>query len=64
MKVILKADVKSLGKKGELVNTSDGEAKAAFIAQKQSISCTFEPFEIKTLELNGTVLKEIEEIKI
>lgn len=47
-----------------LVNTSDGEAKAAFIAQKQSISCTFEPFEIKTLELNGTVLKEIKEIKI
>ncbi|MBO5221054.1 MAG: 50S ribosomal protein L9 [Clostridia bacterium] len=27
MKVILKADVKSLGKKGELVNTSDGYAR-------------------------------------
>ena len=27
MKVILKADVKSLGKKGDLVNTSDGYAR-------------------------------------
>ena len=27
MKVILKADVKNLGKKGELVNTSDGYAR-------------------------------------
>ena len=27
MKVILKADVKSLGKKGELVNASDGYAR-------------------------------------
>ena len=27
MKVILKQDVKSLGKKGELVNTSDGYAR-------------------------------------
>ena len=27
MKVILKADVKSLGKKGDLVNASDGYAR-------------------------------------
>lgn len=33
MKVILKADVKSLGKKGDLVNTSDGYARN-FLFQK------------------------------
>lgn len=37
MKVILKADVKSLGKKGDLVNTSDGYARNFLFPKRLAI---------------------------
>ena len=40
MKVILKADVKSLGKAGELVNTSDGYARNMLIPKGAAIEAT------------------------
>ena len=40
MKVILKEDVKSLGKKGEIVNVSDGYAKNKLIPGKLAVEAT------------------------
>ena len=40
MKVILLEDVKSLGKKGELVNVSDGHARNYIIPRKQGLEAT------------------------
>ena len=40
MEVILLADVKALGKKGELVNVSDGYAKNFLFKKKLGIEAT------------------------
>lgn len=40
MKVILLEDVKSLGKKGELVNVSDGHARNYIIPRKLGLEAT------------------------
>ncbi len=40
MKVILLEDVKSLGKKGEIVNVSDGYARNALIPKKLGVEAT------------------------
>ena len=40
MKVILSADVKSLGKKGEVVNVSDGYARNFLFARKLAVEAT------------------------
>ena len=40
MKVVLLADVKGLGKKGELCNASDGYARNFLIPQKKAILAT------------------------
>ncbi len=40
MKVILLEDVKSLGKKGEIVNVSDGYARNAIIPKKLGVEAT------------------------
>lgn len=40
MKVILNADVKSLGKKGEVVNVSDGYARNFLFARKLAVEAT------------------------
>ena len=40
MKVILTADIKSLGKKGQVVEVSDGYARNCLIPKKQAIEAT------------------------
>ena len=40
MKVILLEDVKSLGKKGDIVNVSDGYARNAILPKKLGIEAT------------------------
>ena len=50
MKVILLEDVKSVGKKGELVNTSDGYAKNFLFPKKLAVEATksnLNDFELK-----------------
>ena len=50
MKVILLEDVKSVGKKGELVNTSDGYAKNFLFPKKLAVEATksnLNEFELK-----------------
>ena len=40
MKIILLEDVKSLGKKGEIVNVSDGYARNAILPKKLGVEAT------------------------
>ena len=40
MKIILLEDVKSLGKKGEIVNLSDGYARNAILPKKLGVEAT------------------------
>ena len=49
MKVILLEDVKSLGKKGETVNVSDGYARNFIIPKKKGVEATAE--NMNTLKL-------------
>lgn len=49
MKVILTEDVKSLGKKGEIVNVSDGYARNSLFPKKQALEAT--PKNINDLKL-------------
>ncbi len=49
MKVILTEDIKSLGKKGEIVNVSDGYARNSLFPKKQALEAT--PKNINDLKL-------------
>ena len=49
MKVILLEDVKSLGKKGDLVNVSDGYARNMLLPKKKGVEAT--PANLNTLKL-------------
>lgn len=40
MKVILLEDIKSLGKKGEIVEVSDGYARNVILKKKQGVEAT------------------------
>ena len=57
MKVILLEDVKSLGKKGELVNVSDGYARNMLLPKKLGIEAT-------TKNLNDLKLKQANDDKV
>ena len=57
MKVILKADVKSLGKKGDLVNTSDGYARNFILPKKLGV-------EASSQNMNDLKLQKANEIKV
>ena len=57
MKVILLEDVKSLGKKGELVNVSDGHARNYIIPRKLGLEAT-------PKNLNDYKLKKAHEEKL
>ncbi|MDQ5961094.1 MAG: large subunit ribosomal protein [Patescibacteria group bacterium] len=62
MKVILRADVKGVGKKGELKNVSDGYAVNALFPKKLAIPATKES--VRQLELEGEKKRRDEEKKI
>ena len=51
MKVILLEDVKSLGKKGDLVNVSDGYARNMLLPKKKGVEAT--PANLNTLKLQN-----------
>ena len=57
MKVILKEDVKSLGKKGEIVNVSDGYARNFILKTGKGI-------EANTKNLNDLKLKKANDDKV
>lgn len=57
MKVILLEDVKSLGKKGEIVNVSDGYARNFIIPKKKGVEAT-------TANLNTLKLQKANEEKV
>ena len=57
MKVILLEDVKSLGKKGELVNVSDGYARNLLLPKKLGLEAT-------TKNLNDLKLKQANDDKV
>ena len=57
MKVILLEDVKSLGKKGELVNVSDGYARNMILPKKLGVEAT-------SRNMNDMKLKKANEAKV
>ena len=57
MKVILKEDVKSLGKKGEIVNVSDGYARNMILPKKLGVEAT-------SKNLNDLKLRKANEEKV
>lgn len=57
MKVILLEDVKSLGKKGEIVNVNDGYARNFILPKKLGV-------EANTRNLNDLKLKKVNEEKV
>lgn len=59
MKVILNADVKGLGKKGELVNASDGYARNFLFPRKLAVEAT--AGNMKKVELEKKALKAKEQ---
>lgn len=59
MKVILLQDVKNLGKKGEIVNTSDSYARNVLFAKKQALEATGK--NLNDLKLQREHAKKVEE---
>ena len=57
MKIILLEDVKSLGKKGEIVNVSDGYARNMILPKKLGVEATFR-------NLNDLKLRKANEEKV
>ena len=57
MKVILREDVETLGKMGDLVNVSDGYARNFLIPQKKAIEATTK--NVKTLEHEKRLIADI-----
>lgn len=51
MKIILMEDVKSLGKKGEIVNVSDGYARNLLLPKKKGVEAT--PANLNSLKLKN-----------
>ena len=59
MNVILLQDVKSLGKKGEVVKTSDAYARNVLFAKKQAVEATNK--NLNDLKLQNQHAKKVEE---
>ena len=59
MKVILLQDVKSLGKKGEIVNVNDGYARNFILPKKLGLEATGKNNEKKVAEENLEAAKEL-----
>ena len=56
MKVILKADVKGKGKKGQMIEVSDGYARNFMLPRKMAIEAT--PDAINTMRMNDKATQE------
>lgn len=63
MKVILKADVKALGKKGELVNTSDGYARNYLFPRNLAVEATSENMNVYNSQQAAAAHRKAEEKK-
>ena len=63
MKVILKADVKALGKKGEMVNTSDGYARNYLFPRGLAVEATNENLNVYNTQLEAAAHRKAEEKK-
>ncbi len=63
MKVILKADVKALGKKGELVNTSDGYARNYLFPRALAVEATAENMNVYHSQQAAAAHRKAEEKK-
>ncbi|MCC6095075.1 MAG: 50S ribosomal protein L9 [Eubacterium sp.] len=59
MKVILLEDVKSLGKKGEIVNVSDGYARNLLLPKKKGLEAT--PANLNSLKLQNKHAEKLAE---
>ena len=55
MKVILLQDVKSLGKKGEIVNVNDGYARNFILPKKMGVEATGLDVDKKKIQLKETI---------
>jgi large subunit ribosomal protein L9 len=62
MKVILTEDVKSLGKKGEVVEVSDGYARNFLLSKKKALEAT--PENLNNLKLKKANTERIEKEKL
>ena len=63
MKVILQQDVKSLGKKGELVNVSDGYFKNFLFPKKQAVHATADNMNVLKMKEKARKAQIEKEIK-
>jgi len=63
MKVILKADVKALGKKGELVNTSDGYARNFLFPRNLAVEANAENMNVYNSKQASAAFHKAEEKK-
>ncbi len=63
MKVILKADVKALGKKGELVNTSDGYARNYLFPRNLAVEANAENLNVYNSQQASAAYHKAEEKK-
>ncbi len=63
MKVILKADVKALGKKGELVNTSDGYARNYLFPRNLAVEANAENLNVYNSQQAAAAHRKAEEKK-
>lgn len=63
MKVILKADVKALGKKGEMVNTSDGYARNYLFPRGLAVEATNENLNVYNTQQEAAAHRKAEEKK-
>ena len=60
MKIILLQDVKSLGKKGEIVNVSDGYARNMILPKKLGVEATGKTFgSVSTKEIAAAVKEQL-----
>ena len=63
MKVILLQDVKALGKKGEIVNVSDGYARNAILPKKLGVEATTKNLKLQNQHADKVAAENLEHAK-
>ena len=63
MKIILKEDIKKLGKKGDIVEVSDGQGRNFLIPKKMAIEATSKNVNLLNEQNKATEKKEQESIE-